>query len=157
VDTITSTEAVPFALRVSKLPVNDDQFLTINPDTDNEEIFFYTTTTGTAGEAGTIQITGRGYNVENETQDSGNQNAHDENSEFKLALNHIIINRKADTLTTNTFDLDQTFEGDILFTTDDNLGLKLNSLTTTERDALTPANGYLIYNETTNVIQQYIG
>jgi len=67
------------------------------------------TTTGTAGEAGTIQITGRGYNVQNDTQDAGNQKAHDENSEFKLALNHIIINDKADKSSDNIFTADIQF------------------------------------------------
>jgi len=36
-------------------------------------------------------------------------------------------------------------------------GLKLNSLTTAQRNALTPANGMLIYNTTTSKVQQYIG
>ena len=43
-----------------------------------------------------MEVTGRGYNVNNEVQDLGNQRQHDENAEYKLALNHIIINRKAD-------------------------------------------------------------
>lgn len=36
-------------------------------------------------------------------------------------------------------------------------GLKLNSLTTTQQNALTPANGMLIYNTTTSHIHGYIG
>ena len=35
-------------------------------------------------------------------------------------------------------------------------GLQLNSLTTAQRNALTPANGMLIYNTTTNKAQQYV-
>ena len=151
VDTILSGTAVPFALRVSKLPVSDNQYLTINPDSDSEEIFYYTTTTGTAGEAGTIQITGRGYNVQNDTQDAGNQKAHDENSEFKLALNHIIINDKADKSSDNIF------TADIQFTWTDTVWLNgLNNLTTTQRDLLSPNNGAMIYNTTDNLNQQYV-
>ncbi len=96
VDSILSDTAVPFTLRVSKVPVQENQFITINPDTTSEEIFYYTTKTGTIGEAWSVEITGRGYNVNNEVQDLGNQRQHDENAEYKLALNHIIINRKAD-------------------------------------------------------------
>jgi hypothetical protein len=35
--------------------------------------------------------------------------------------------------------------------------LKLNSLTSAQRDALTASNGMVIYNSTTNKVQQYIG
>lgn len=34
--------------------------------------------------------------------------------------------------------------------------LKLPSLTTAQRDSLTASNGFLIYNSTTNTVQQYI-
>src|SRR3990167_2288975 len=36
-------------------------------------------------------------------------------------------------------------------------GLKLLSLTTTQRDALTPANGMIVYNSTDNQVQGYVG
>jgi parallel beta-helix repeat protein len=48
-----------------------------------------------------------------------------------------------------------TFNGLVDFAGTTHAGLKLNSLTTTQRDALTPANGMLIYNTTTNTFQRY--
>lgn len=150
IDTILSTTAVPFSLRVSKLPVSGNQFLTINPDTNEEEILFYTTTTWTAGEAGSIQITGRGYNVADAVQNTGNNKEHDENSEFKLALNHIIINQKVDMLTDNIV------ESEIKFQSTTKHGIVFNNMTTVQRDAIAASNGNAIYNTTDNVLQQYI-
>lgn len=45
----------------------------------------------------------------------------------------------------------------ISFTSTTNAGVKLNSLTTTERNALTPVAGDLIYNETDGIAQVYDG
>jgi hypothetical protein len=94
--TITASQTVPFDLTVSYIPTNDNQFITASPDTNNEEIFRYTTSTGTAGGAGVLTITGRGYNKHNSTQDVANNREHDINSIFKLANNHIILNEKVD-------------------------------------------------------------
>ena len=94
--TITSAQTVPFDLKVSYIPVNDNQYITVSPDDNNEEIMFYSVRTGTAWEAWEITITGRGYNKHNSTQDAGNNKEHDINSVFKLANNHIILNEKAD-------------------------------------------------------------
>jgi len=94
--TITSTESVPFNKKVSKVPVLTSGFITISPDTENEEIFLYSGVSWTPWKAWTITITWRGYNKENDTQDSGNQKPHTINAVFKWALNHIIINEKAD-------------------------------------------------------------
>ena len=52
-------------------------------------------------------------------------------------------------LTGNTFAGLQQFSGT------NHAGIKLISLTTTQRDALTPANGMLIYNATTATVQKY--
>lgn len=43
----------------------------------------------------------------------------------------------------------------LFFTGSDHVGLVVNSLTTTERDLLTPENGDIIYNTTTNTFQFY--
>lgn len=151
VESILDTTSVPFTLKISKVPVEDNQFITINPDTTSEEIFFYTTRVWTAGEAWTINITNRWYNVNNDTQLVGNQREHDENSEYKLALNHIIINDKLDKSTDNVL------TADIQFTWTDTIWLNgLNNLTTVQRDLLTPNNGALIYNTDTNVNQQFL-
>lgn len=149
-ESILDTTAVPFTLKISKVPVTDNQFITINPDTTREEIFFYTTTTWTAWEAWTLNVTWRWYNVNNDTQASGNQNQHDENSEYKLALNHIIINDKVD------MKLNNVVESEIKFNSTTEHGLVVNNMTTTERDAITAENWNIIYNSTTNVLQQYI-
>jgi len=50
-----------------------------------------------------------------------------------------------------------TMTGQINFSGTNHAGIKLISLTTAERNALTPANGMLIYNTTTSTIQQYAG
>jgi len=50
-----------------------------------------------------------------------------------------------------------TMTGQINFSGTNHAGIKLVSLTTAERDALTPANGMLIYNTTTSTVQQYAG
>ena len=82
--TITSGQVPPFALKVSYVPNNESQFITLSPDTVNEEIIFYTTKTGTAGGAGTINVTARGYNKHNTSTNVANQKEHDINSIFKL-------------------------------------------------------------------------
>src|SRR4051812_16909855 len=48
-----------------------------------------------------------------------------------------------------------TAEGPVDFTGSNHAGLKVNSLTTVQRDALTPANGMLIYNTTNTRFEKY--
>lgn len=48
-----------------------------------------------------------------------------------------------------------TMGGPLGFTGTGHAGVKLNSLTTAQRDALTAANGMIIYNTTTNKVQKY--
>lgn len=50
-----------------------------------------------------------------------------------------------------------TMTGLLQFSGTDHAGIKLLSLTTAERDALTPAEGMVIYNETTATVQVYQG
>lgn len=50
-----------------------------------------------------------------------------------------------------------TLSGQLNFSGTNHAGIKLISLTTAERDALTPANGMLIYNSTTSKFQKYSG
>lgn len=50
-----------------------------------------------------------------------------------------------------------TLSGLLQFSGTTHAGIQLNSLTTTQRDALTPANGMLIYNSTTGTVQRYAG
>jgi len=51
----------------------------------------------------------------------------------------------------------QEFTGKVFFSGSGHAGIQVNSLTTTERNALTPVNGDLIYNETTDKFQMYQG
>jgi hypothetical protein len=50
-----------------------------------------------------------------------------------------------------------TLTGQLNFSGTNHAGLKLLSLTTVQRDALTPANGMLIYNTTLSKAQKYVG
>jgi hypothetical protein len=70
-------------------------YFTVDGDTDNEEIFYFTTKTGTVGGTGTLNVTGRGYNKHNSSQSSTNYSAHGINSPFTGSINHIVINQKA--------------------------------------------------------------
>jgi hypothetical protein len=49
----------------------------------------------------------------------------------------------------------QVFTGAISFSGTTHAGIKVNSLTTAQRDALTPANGMIIYNTTSNRLESY--
>lgn len=150
-ESILDDTSVPFTLKVSKIPIEENQYITIDPDTNNEEILFYTTKAWTIGEAGTINITWRGFNAADSNVNVLNQREHDENSEYKLALNHIIINDKVDK------SIDNDITANIEFSGNTAIGLNwVNNLTTAERDALSANNGALIYNVDTNVIQQYV-
>jgi hypothetical protein len=68
-----------------------------------------------------------------------------------------------DKTTANTFVGNQTITGNVTtsgllsFTGTDTAWLKIKTLTTTQRDALTPANGMKIYNSTTGTEQTYYG
>ena len=68
-----------------------------------------------------------------------------------------------DKTTANTWVGDQTITGNasisglLSFTGTDTAWLKIKTLTTTQRDALTPANGMKIYNSTTGTEQTYYG
>lgn len=48
-----------------------------------------------------------------------------------------------------------TMTGGLAFSGTDHAGLKVNSLTTAQRDALTPANGMVIYNSTNEAVEVY--
>lgn len=73
-------------------------------------------------------------------------------AEVKLVAMHDQI---ADTKSTNTFTLTQTFT-DIDFTWTTTWGLKVKSLTTTQRNALTPSNWMIVYDSTLWEHYQYI-
>lgn len=67
-----------------------------------------------------------------------------------------IINTNFDNLNTDKAELSgATYTGAILFSGTDHLGIKAINLTTAQRDALTPANGYIIYNTSDSEFQLY--
>jgi len=93
---ITDTETTPFTKNVSKVPELTTWYITIEPETINEEIVFYNGVTGTPGTPWTITITQRGFNKTWTWTNTANQKPHTVNTTIKGALNHIILNEKAD-------------------------------------------------------------
>ncbi len=78
------------------------------------------------------------------------------NSSDVISNSRSVINTNFSNLNTDKAELSGgTFTGPIVFSGSTNSGLKVNSLSTTQRDALTPANGMLIYNTTINQTQVY--
>lgn len=66
------------------------------------------------------------------------------------------INNNFDNLNTDKVEKSgDTMTGELSFSGADHAGLKVNSLTTAQRDALTPANGMVIYNTTVSSAQIY--
>lgn len=149
---VRATDAVPFDLKVSKVPATDNQYLTLDPDTDSEEIVYFTTRTGDAGGPGTVHITARGFSSSDSTTDADLQFSHSVNSPFKGAVNHIVLNDKisgsdggtiADTKALN-FGADAYIK-----TTDDGTNLKFKDGSNTETTlsdilGLTGADGKLM-------------
>lgn len=69
-----------------------------------------------------------------------------------------IINDNFDNLNTDKLEISGgTMTGRLLWSNTDVISLQLQSLTTTERDLLSPANGDVIYNETDDKVQLYEG
>lgn len=69
-----------------------------------------------------------------------------------------IINENFDNLNADKLEKSGgTMTGQINFSGTTHAGVKLNSLTTTQRDALTPAEGMIIYNSTTSQVEVYQG
>lgn len=69
-----------------------------------------------------------------------------------------VLNENFDNLNTDKAEISgQVFMGDVSFSGTGHAGLKVNSLTTTQRDALTATNGMVIYNSTTGTVQTYQG
>lgn len=66
------------------------------------------------------------------------------------------INNNFDNLNTDKVEKSgDTMTGELSFSGTDHAGIKVNSLTTAQRDALTPANGMVIYNSTTSAFETY--
>ncbi len=79
------------------------------------------------------------------------------NSTDVIANSRTTINNNFTNLNTDKAELSGgTFTGDIAFSGTTHAGIKANSLSTTQRDALvSPANGMIIYNSTANQMQVY--
>ena len=111
--TILSTDNVPFILNVSKVPNLSSWYITISPDTENEEIFLYNWKSWAVWTSWTITITGRWYNKYDAVAAVWNQKEHAVNDIYKWALNHIIINDKSSLSEDNTFDGNNIFSKSI--------------------------------------------
>lgn len=95
-DAISDTQTVPFTLRVNRLPETENNYFICSPNSSREEIMFYTTTTGTAWGEGSITVTRRGISKVDDTDSTSNNREHLRGvSEFRLHINHVIINEKA--------------------------------------------------------------
>lgn len=81
---------------------------------------------------------------------------------WSMAVLTAMHDQIADTKASNTFTADQTIQGtlntqDVRFTWTTTSGVRLKSLTTTQRNALTPSNGDMVYDSTLSEVYQYIG
>lgn len=168
VQNILDTDTCPFNCNVSKLPVLTSGLLTISPNTDNEEIVEYTHA-GTPWAAGVISIVKRGVKPSTvvayaswvsgtDYQVTANLKSHTLNDSIRWDINHIHINQaQNETGVAKVSKSGDTMTGKLQFSGTTHAGIKLNSLTTTQRDALTPAVGDKIINTTTGTEQTYIG
>jgi hypothetical protein len=92
---ISDTQTVPFTLSVSVVPNLENMYFTVDGATDDEEIFYFTTKSGTVGGPGTLNVTGRGFNKHNSSQSTDNYRPHGINSPYDGSINHIVVNQKA--------------------------------------------------------------
>jgi len=93
---IAKISSVPFDLEVSKWPYLTKWFITISPDTENEEIFYYDWRSWVIDWIATLTITKRWYHYSDNTYSVDYQREHTINDIYKWALNHVIINGKAE-------------------------------------------------------------
>jgi hypothetical protein len=114
--------------------------------------------TGNPGTGYSVGISAGGVAVKNGSADSVARlkmvasNGHLDWGDGSNAADTNLYRSAADTLKTD----DSLVVGaGLSFGSTTNAGLKVNSLTTTQRDVLTPANGMLIYNTTTSKFQKY--
>lgn len=78
------------------------------------------------------------------------------NNTDQISASRAVINSNFSNLNTDKAEISgQAFTGQISFSGTTHAGLKVLSLTTTQRNALTPANGMIIYNSTDNKFQAY--
>lgn len=166
---ILNTTLPPFDLKVSKIPAQTSGFLTISPNTENEEIIQYGSVNGTSL---TINVTKRGIKWDSTdvttdgagaaTGDYNNSTymkPHSSRDSIRGDINHLHINqledyfRLSDNETTtwnNTHSWDNIFTKSIRFPVYANDAARNAGIPS-------PSNGMVVYNTAAGVHQQYIG
>ncbi len=138
------------------VPVKTSGYLTISPNTDNEEIVYYSAIDGTAL---TISITKRAISPTTSalTVDGTDWNvtaqkkSHSVLDSIRGDINNLHINQISEMVPLSG----GVMTGALSFSGTTNPGIRANNLTTVQRDALTPAEGMVIMNTTEGVLQKY--
>jgi len=164
---ISSGSTVPFDITVKKAisftPAAGGFYAVLEPGTSKEEVLLISGVSGTTWTVGTRGIpTAKGGSATTTSHGGGstliisdNWNTFDDIATAIASKPSLSDNN---TWTgTNTLQDTTTFEEEVDFSGTTIGGLRVNNLTTTQRDALTPANGMVIYNTTTSALNQYVG
>lgn len=166
---VSITTLPPFNMKVSKIPLNTSGFVTVDPNTSDEEIMFFN---GVDAANLTITVTIRGikHNATTLTTDgagaatwdynnSDYMRAHSQNAAVRGDINQLHINQIDGyfNLTENeTTTWNNTHTGNETFTKSIKVPVYADA---TARDAgiPSPANGMIVYNTALGILQQYIG
>ena len=127
----------------------DPFYISVNPGLSNYEPMLVT---GIAGTVWTVTRAQARY-----TGDAGSAKTHAAGAKVIISDNQAFF---ADVQTAVNSKVDKsgsTMTGPLDFSGTTNSGLRVNNLTTAERDALTPADGMIIYNTTTGIGEIYDG
>jgi len=165
---VSITTLPPFNMKVSKIPLGTSGFVTVDPNTSNEEIMYFNATDATNL---TITVTMRGikHNASTLTTDGGGaaswdynnstyMKAHTQNAQVRGDINQLHINQIDGyfNLTENeTTTWNNTHSWNEVFTKSIKVPVYADA---TARDAgiPSPSNGMVIYNTALGILQQYI-
>lgn len=157
---IQSTDAAstgtPLVINVSEVPVKTSGYLTISPNTDNEEIVYYSAIDGTnltisiakraiSPTTSALTVDGTDWNV------TAQKKSHAVLDAIRWDINNLHINQISEMVPLAW----GVMTGPLSFSGATNSGIRANNLTTTQRDALTPAEGMIVMNTTEGVLQKY--
>lgn len=156
---VIATATAPFNVKVQRVPTLTSGFVTVSPNTDYEEIMYYDSVDAVNK---TVHILHRGIKptataMESTGVDYDNPSfykAHTLGDAFRGDVNNVHLNRYE---VTKMGKEGGTFTGGIKFSGTSNLGITVSNLTETERDALSPTNGTIIFNTTSGTFQSYSG
>lgn len=159
-------------LKISNTPLGtysstNPWYVTISPNTDNEEIFEFTAVDSTnklltiskrgISKIATSLTTNWAYAATGDYNNSLYMRSHTINDSVRMDISHLHINLPFNWLDTLKVDIAwDTMAGPLKFSGTTNQGIVVNSLTTTQRTALTPDNGAIVYDSTIGENYQYI-